>query len=343
MSVYDSERNYEFTQALESVSEPLGKLAHASDGIYKSTVEEHKLASRQAESDKPVIESANQVSRFSVEWAGSFIPEALWKQHATLHKGDKIALHAARKPKMERRLVAGLTSDDLYFSNRFILVKLTQNEYAAHYILALLNSSALNKYFKIRFPITDVDGYMLHQLPIRRITFATPDPNRSGLLSKGKQLYEKAFIHRDFVTLLNFVDDQLSAKPERADVIHDLLAFLAGRMMELNKEKETAAKKFLTDLKDFQDIDVHALKPKTKLDEFWKLETTGLFAHFHANKLHLKAPDEEKIRDRFQKSKEQLIPLVTQIRFTDELIDQIVYRLYHLTPAEIKIVESAAK
>jgi hypothetical protein len=325
-------------------------LAHASDGIYKSTVEEQKTASRQSESDKPVIESANQVSRYSVEWAGSFIPKALWKQHAALHKGDKIALHAARKPKMERRLVAGLTNDDLYFSNRFILVKLTQDEYAAHYILALLNSSALNRYFKIRFPITDVDGYMLHQLPIRRITFATPAPNRSGLLSKGKQLYERAFIHRDFVISLNFVDEQLSAKPERADVIHDLLAFLAERMMELNKEKHTAAKKFLTDLKDFHGVDARALTPKTKLDEFWKLETAEMFAHLRANmkalaaqNIRLKDSDEEKIRDRFQKSKEQLIPLETQIRFTDELIDQIVYRLYGLTEDEIKIVKGAAQ
>ena len=163
------------------------------DGIYKSTVEEHKLASRQSDSDKPVIESANQVSRYSVEWAGSFIPKTLWKQHSTLHEGDKIALHAARKPKLERRLVAGLTSDDLYFSNRFILVKLTQDNYATEFILALLNSSALNKYFKIRFPITDVDGYMLHQLPIRRITFGTAASERATLLSKATTLRSRHY------------------------------------------------------------------------------------------------------------------------------------------------------
>ena len=57
----------------------------------------------------------------------------------------------------------------------------------------------------------------------------------------------------------------------------------------------------------------------------------------------LKAPDEESIRDRFQKSKDKLIPLVTQIQFTDKLIDEIVYRLYGLTEEEIKIVEGTAK
>jgi len=36
-----------------------------------------------------------------------------------------------------------------------------------------------------------------------------------------------------------------------------------------------------------------------------------------------------------------LLPIESQITFTDELIDQIVYRLYGLTPAEIKLVEES--
>ncbi|MGA3285720.1 MAG: hypothetical protein ABSD57_14845 [Verrucomicrobiota bacterium] len=138
--------------------------------------------------------------------------------------------------------------------------------------------------------------------------------------------------------VLAFVAEQLAAKPERADVVHDLLAFLAEQMTALNREKHAAAKQFLTDLKDFHDIDTHALKPKTKLNEFWELEAAEIFAHFRANKLRLKDSDEEKIRARFQKAKDELVPLETQIAFTDQLIDEIVYRLYGLTEAEIKIV-----
>jgi hypothetical protein len=106
----------------------------------------------------------------------------------------------------------------------------------------------------------------------------------------------------------------------------------------LNREKRTTVKQFLADLKDFYDIDAHALKPKTKLDKFWKLEAAEIFAHFRANKLRLKDSDEEKIRARFQKAKDELVPLETQIAFTDQLIDEIVYPLYGLTEAEIKIV-----
>jgi hypothetical protein len=85
------------------------------------------------------------------------------------------------------------------------------------------------------------------------------------------------------------------------------------------------------------------LKPKTKLDEFWKLEAAEVFAHFRASKLRLKDSDEEKLRTRFQNSKDKLAPLESSLAFTDKLIDQIVYRLYGLTPEEIKIVEEASK
>src|ERR1039458_7251659 len=111
----------------------------------------------------------------------------------------------------------------------------------------------------------------------------------------------------------------------------------------LNREKRTTVKQFLADLKDFHGIDTHALKPKTKLDEFWKLEAAEVFAHFRANKLRLKDSDEEKIRARFQSARDKVVPLKASLAFTDDLIDEIVYRLYGLTPEEIKIVEEAGQ
>jgi hypothetical protein len=40
-------------------------------------------------------------------------------------------------------------------------------------------------------------------------------------------------------------------------------------------------------------------------------------------------------------AKETLLPLENQIAFTDQLIGQIVYRLYGLAEREIRIVEGA--
>ena len=93
----------------------------------------------------------------------------------------------------------------------------------------------------------------------------------------------------------------------------------------------------------------YSLKPKTKLYEFWKLAVSDVFAHFKANTktltargVHLKETDEESIRARFQKAADVLVPLETRIAFTDRLIDQIVYKLYGLTPEEIAIIERSS-
>ena len=177
----------------------------------------------------------------------------------------------------------------------------------------------------------------------------------SLLAAKARELYERGLAKNAADAVLDFVEKQLAEKPApaqsgRTDVIHDLLAFLAEQMMKLNSDKQSTARQFLTDLRDFHGIDARSLTPKTKLDEFWKLEAPDVFAHFRANAktlaavgIRLKESDEEKIRARFQKAQDKLVPLEAQIAFTDGLIDQIVYRLYSLTDDEIKLVEESAK
>jgi len=233
MSVYDTEQNQPFCQQLESNSISLNEIAHASDGIYKSTVEHFKKFQKDNESDRPIVESASQVQRYSMKWAGAFIPKELWSKHQKLHKDEKIILHAARKPKLKRRLVGTYSRDCIFFSNRFILIKMLANEYSysALFISTLINSVPMNKYFKIRFPITDVDAYMLHQLPIRRISFTTPADRRAALVDEAKSLYSEYLGAPDSIDrLLDFVGLRLAAEPEESDVVHDLLAYLAERI-----------------------------------------------------------------------------------------------------------------
>lgn len=121
---------------------------------------------------------------------------------------------------------------------------------------------------------------------------------------------------------------------------------MAERMMKMNREKQDAARGFLTDLRDFHSIDARSLSPKTKLDEFWKLSVADVFEHLRANGkllaaqgIRLKDGDEEKIRTRFRTAADKLLPLEMQIAYTDRLIDEIVYRLYGLTAEEVAIVE----
>src|ERR1035441_6008547 len=60
-------------------------------------------------------------------------------------------------------------------------------------------------------------------------------------------------------TVMGLVTEQLAATPERADVLHDLLAFLVEQMSVLIRNKRATSTKFLPDLRDFYNIDAHAL------------------------------------------------------------------------------------
>ena len=241
--------------------------------------------------------------------------------------------------------------DSHYASNNLFSFKFKAKEAALSYwfVMTLLNSAFAQRFNRLflapRFGDLFTETKILHLelLPFPNIRFTTPEKSRASLVAKSKQLHQRSASDGNPDGVLAFVTEQLGVKPERSDVIHDLLAFLAEEMTSLNRDIRGVTKRFLTDLKDFHNIDAHALKPKTKLDEFWRFEAAEVFAHFRANKLRLKVSDEEKIRARFQKAKDKLLPLESSLAFTDGLIDEIVYRLYGLTPDEIKLVKETSR
>ena len=62
------------------------------------------------------------------------------------------------------------------------------------------------------------------------------------------------------------------AELERSDVVHDLLAFLAERMLEMNKQKQNEIKGFLGWLESYVGAKVEDLTPKTKLQGYYEPE-----------------------------------------------------------------------
>jgi hypothetical protein len=219
----------------------------------------------------------------------------------------------------------------------------------AFFLCALLCSRLLSFWYRtafqneeVKFP--HVQKSHLVRIPIPRFGLGTPTAERRQLVRRGRVLSDAAAVDGNTARPLRFVEQQLAAN--RGEVARDLLALLAERMAGMNRRKQTAARQFLADLKDFHGIDVHALKPKTRLDHFWKLETAELFAHLRQNarvltaqNVRLNQTDEDRIRARFQAAKDKLLPLEAELAFTDRLIDQIVYQLYGLTPEEIALVE----
>jgi hypothetical protein len=139
----------------------------------------------------------------------------------------------------------------------------------------------------------------------------------------------------------NFIADQ-----EKSDVVYDLLAFLAERMLKMNKQKQTEVKGFLGWLESYLGAKVEDLTPKTKLQSYYEHEYESFLAVLKKNVKKLaidpaRREPGEALKAEFEGSLHKLLPLRERISQTDELIDATVYRLYGLTEEEIGIVEGS--
>ncbi|MCX9029390.1 MAG: N-6 DNA methylase, partial [Candidatus Methanoperedens sp.] len=234
------------------------------------------------------------------------------------------------------------------------------------------------------FPQLDIAT--VKELPIRSISFTTPPDRRAALVEQAKALYfnDTLFICGDFVgaqradnldrmdsinasnpvhpiqtaaslsaapdsrKILEFIGARISAVPEESDVVHDLLAYLAERMIEMNKEKNAEIKGFLRWFEGEIGAPVEELTSKTAIKEYYDAGFDALAGALAKNKKKLKdgydptrREPKEKLQEEFNVSVGKLAPLLKRIEKTDKLIDQIVYKLYGLTEDEITIVEES--
>ena len=146
---------------------------------------------------------------------------------------------------------------------------------------------------------------------------------------------------------------------EQADVVHDLLAFLAERMIALNKERQKKVKAFLQWLEAELEIapdakgreGIEALTGKTRLKNYLgdyqkgeeALPFDDLWEILRKNKRRigrsLTPAFMQEVHSAYENSLADLLPIKETLQLTDELIDQIVYRLYGLTEEEVDLVE----
>jgi hypothetical protein len=188
----------------------------------------------------------------------------------------------------------------------------------------------------------------VEQTPIRRISFTTPAPERARLVAELQQLYSEGK-HDEILTQVDSLLPRDEAgnfitEGEKSDVVHDLLAFLAERMLEMNKQKQQEIRGFLDWLEGYLGAKIEDLKPKTRILSYYDSDYESLLAVLKKNKKRLtidpsRREPGELLRAEFEGSKKKLDPLMERIRRTDELIDAVVYRLYGLTDEEIGIVE----
>jgi hypothetical protein len=139
---------------------------------------------------------------------------------------------------------------------------------------------------------------------------------------------------------------------EQSDVVHDLLAHLAERMIAMNREKQAEVRGFLAWLEREVGAPIDDLARRTHLRNY--------LGDYQKGELHLALEDlldilrqnrrriqvdpaarafQEQLAREYEASLDKLLPLKARLAATDQLIDLIVYRLYGLTGDEVAVVE----
>jgi hypothetical protein len=274
-----------------------------------------------------------------------YLSEHTHSEKAFHHKESRVVYQRYAAIDNYRRLIATVLPKG-YFCSHTVGYLANIKKYEPAFFLALLNSTLLDWRFNLTSTNNNVNGYEVEALPIPRIDFTTPPDERARLLEKGKRLHDRCLAKRDNNCMLGFVEHHLEQSPEQADVVHDLLAFLAEQMIEMNKKKQAEVKGFLTWLEREIDAKIDDLSNKTKLRAYHEHDFEALLDVLRQNRRKLSVnPDTRSIQEaterEFNQSMTKLGPLKAKIAATDRLIDLVVYRLYGLTEEEIAIVEGS--
>ncbi|BCL79949.1 hypothetical protein ccbrp13_24140 [Ktedonobacteria bacterium brp13] len=249
-----------------------------------------------------------------------------------------------------------------YYSNQktFII------SVADAYLLSILNSKIMSFIFEHTLPKLRGNFYepgyiFMKEVPIRRITFPNSEHLREYHSRQAHKLFEDYLANPgEQQSVLNAVEHHLAQKPEQSDVVHDVLALLAEEMLRLNREKRDEQKRFLDYVEKIiklrPDKDGHngidTLQGKQKIMEYagdyqkaddQHVPPEELLSSLRKNKQRFGIASLDMVAEQIVAAYEQslhvVLPLKEQLKKTDALIDEIVYRLYGLTDAEIRVVK----
>jgi hypothetical protein len=317
--------------------------------------------------DQPILQ-ATDTDRYYTQWGGTyvrFVPREL-KSNAD------IKMYLVPEKVLLRRtgdeLIASLEKEGYLVSKNLYLL-LPRGESSAAYLCALLNSKVMDWQRRRRTRDTgqafaQLKGTDVTSLQMRSIAFTTPADRRDAAFEEASELYERCLSERSHECVLSFVEHHLSQQPDEADIVHDLLAYLAERMTALNKEKQAEQERFFGWLKTSLAIrpdrewnaSLDSLRGKSALRNYLgdyqkgepELTYERLYDILHDNRTRLGVSLSDarftmRLREEYEASLSKLRPIKSQLAFTDSLIDQVVYRLYGLTEEEIAVVEGSGK
>ena len=269
------------------------------------------------------------------------------------YRNPKIWIIRIQKLRWMRRIISAFDERCNSAGMKTLQVVVSQSNNTNNLLfLSTLLSSKLVNFWCSDYLVDDMNQSYLEKIPIRQFEFTTPINSRDQSLQNAIALYKQYQSDRHIQPLLTQVDHHLSQDVEEADVIHDLLAYLAEQMIELNKQKQTEIKSFLKWLERFIGCEIDTLTNKSKiqnyLGDYYKniphLSFDELIKVLKKNSKKIKIDpvarkEQQSLEKEYQDSLNTLLPIKQQLVRCDRLIDAIVYRLYGLTEEEIAIVE----
>ena len=160
--------------------------------------------------------------------------------------------------------MAATATEPLITTDNILNILVEEPSYREGFICALLNSKLVAWLYTSSSTISVKDDFPqvtleeLRRLPIPCITPTTSVEERKQLAEKGQRLCDTSLAKSDQECVIRFVERRLGQEREQADVIHDLLAYLAQQMINLNGERQRLERG--ADLFRFVDRDAPCLR-----------------------------------------------------------------------------------
>ncbi len=112
------------------------------------------------------------IARYQVKWQGEYVKYGnhLWcKRDERFFTSEKALLHSMRNKSLPRRLVAALDRDKHYNTDNLINVIPKSNNFELEFVVGLLNSKAINFWYRINYPNVNINPNELRTIPIPAI------------------------------------------------------------------------------------------------------------------------------------------------------------------------------
>lgn len=312
--LFFNKESFDFVKKIESKGFPAQQFISIHTGV-RSKIGQDSICDTKHRSStwKKGLVSGEEIGRYDLEYSGHYInidPKLLWAGgwDEEIITSEKLLIRQTSD-----RLTAAFDNNKYYHLNNLHSAVLVDHDYNLFYVLGVLNSSLLDKFYRLvsleegrTMAQTDIET--LEQLPIRAIDFLKP---------KDKKM------HSDMVKLVQ-------------------------TMLDLHKRKQTVIKEYAGWLEHLTGAKLEELTGKDKIRDLEKLENVNSLADLIAKNRKLAFDTREPrsyelLSKGFEKNKNKLMPIVNEIAETDGKIDRLVYALYELTPEEIDIVEGKSK